>query len=243
MVLLFQALPATAAGLDNSLWKELLSDHVDYASGRVDYAAFKEDESKLDAYLHVLQTTDRDALAPDERMAFYINAYNSATIKLILMHYPDIDSIRDIGGLFSGPFSKKFIELEGETYSLDNIEHDILRPEFRDARIHFAVNCASKSCPPLYDAPYTGADIDRQLDLVTRNFINNPERTWLEGDTLHVTRIMDWYREDFEREGGILGFVKQYAEGGLLKRLRALGDDVEIEFQDYDWSLNDVEGF
>lgn len=235
--------PARAAGVDHSIWADLLEKHVSYETGRVDYAAFKkEDEAQLEDYLKVLKTVDRSELTRNERLAFYINLYNSATIKLILESYPWNDSIRDIGGLLESPFKIEFINLEGKQYSLDEIEHDILRKEYNDPRIHFALNCASVSCPPLYDKPYAGAKIDEQLDMVTRRFLNDPRRTWIDEDTLYLSKVMEWYEDDFVVAGGVVPFVKKYADGAFEKNLKEVGDDIDVEFQDYDWSLNDVEG-
>ncbi len=226
------AVPAHAA------WDALLAEFVDYEAGLVDYDGFLAAKDRLDAYLAIMADTNPDALAPDDRLAFYLNLYNASAIQLVLTEYPDLDSIRDIGGLLSGPFSMDFIELQGRQRSLDDIEHGIIRPEFGDPRIHFAINCAAMSCPPLHEDAFTGEALDAQLDFVTTNFINDPEKTRLEGQALHVTKIMDWFREDFAEAGGPAGFVRQYARGGFKDRLEALGDEVDVVFQDYDWSLN-----
>ncbi len=225
---------ACAATVDNSIYAELLYDYVD-DKGLVDYDGLKKDEAKLDAYLEILSSTKRSELSRDELYAFYINVYNAFTLKLILMHYP-VDSIRDIGNIIRGPWKQEIVILEGDKYHLDNIEHDILRPDFQDARVHFAVNCSAMSCPPLLGEPFTGAKLQQQLDDVTYAFINDPKWTWVDGDELHVTRIMKWFNEDFQPDE--VAFVKQYAKGELKAKLEALGDKVDVEYQDYDWALN-----
>ncbi len=151
------------AGNDDKtyVYGELLRQYV--KDGRVDYAGFKEKEVQLDTYLDYLAKTNPAQMEEKDRFAFYVNAYNAYTIKLILKNFDNGQppgSIKDIGSFFSKPWSIKFVKIGGEIYTLDNIEHDILRPVFKDARVHFAVNCASKSCPPLISTPYSGTILD-----------------------------------------------------------------------------------
>lgn len=220
--------------VDHGIYGRLLKTHV--IAGRVDYNGFKKDEAQLDTYLAALAAIDPDALAEPEQIAFYINAYNAWTIKLILSAWPDIDSIKDLGGLFQSPWKKSFVKLRGRIVTLDDIEHKILRPRYKDPRIHFAINCASISCPPLLNAPYTGSELDRQLEAVTTNFINDPNNNHITGDTLHVSRIFKWFNEDFN--GDVYGFFKRYARGVLKKQLDSGGEDLNINYLHYDWGLN-----
>jgi hypothetical protein len=220
--------------LDHDLYAQLLMQHV--RDGVVDYAGLKRQEALLDRYLDQLAGVDPDGLADKERFAFYTNAYNAWTLKLILDHYPGIESIKDAGRLWQSPWKKKIARIGGGLLSLDEIEHDILRARYRDPRVHFAVNCASKGCPPLYGEPFTGRDLDRQLDHVTRAFINDPARYRLEGDTLHVSRIFKWFAEDFSDDP--VGFFKAYAEEPLRSKLDAVPGDLHVSYLDYDWSLN-----
>ena len=224
----------STASVDNSLYAELLEKYVH--NGVVDYQGFKNEEAKLDQYLKGLEETNTKALLGDEQFAFYINAYNAWTIKLILSAYPDIQSIKDLGSLFKSPWKKKIARIDGDVITLDNIEHDILRPRFKDPRIHFAVNCASKSCPPLRSEPYRGDVLDHQLTEMTEAFINDPESNRLQGGVLYASKIFKWYSEDFDDD--IVGFFMKYAEGELKKELRKHAGDIEIEYLDYDWSLN-----
>ena len=197
--------------LDHGIYAELLALHVQ--DGVVDYAGFKKDEKKLDLYLSVLESTDANTLPRNEQMAYYINVYNAWTIKLILSGYPGVESIKDLGGFFSSPWKKEFVRLKGETVTLDQIEHEILRPTYKDPRIHFAVNCASKGCPPLIAEPYDGNRLDEQLDRSARDFINNPEKNNLAGDKLYVSKIFKWFSEDFNKD--VIGFFLKYADESL----------------------------
>ncbi|HCY87086.1 MAG TPA: DUF547 domain-containing protein [Desulfobacteraceae bacterium] len=227
-------LSAIAGGVDNSIYKNLLDKHV--KNGRVSYDGFKQDEALLDQYLAVLSAADPEHLTRNHRFAFYINAYNAFTIKLILSRYPDINSIKEIGSFFSGPWSKKFISLNGWTVSLDYIEHEVLRPKFKDPRIHFAINCAARSCPPLMGEPYEGEHIETQLDRQTRAFINNPRSTFVKDNTVFISKIFDWFEEDFN--GNPLFFIRQYAGDRLKANLDTAGPEPKIKYLYYDWSLN-----
>ncbi|MBI4768402.1 MAG: DUF547 domain-containing protein [Deltaproteobacteria bacterium] len=216
------------------LYGELLQKYV--SNGVVDYQGFKKEEAKLDGYLRVLENTDLKVLSQKEQFAFFVNAYNSWTIKLILSKYPSIKSIKDLGSLFKSPWQKKIVRITGEVLTLDNIEHDILRPRFKDPRIHFAVNCASKGCPPLMSEPFRGEVLDQQLTDMTERFINAPLRNRLEGKILYVNPIFKWYSEDFNKD--IVGFFIRYAKGDLKERLVRNQKEIKIEYLDYDWSLN-----
>jgi hypothetical protein len=221
-------------GVDDSVYAELLKKYV--TNGVVDYQGFKNEEDKLDRYLHVLEKTDTKTLSRNEQFAFYINAYNAWTIKLILTAYPGIKSIKDLGSLFGSPWKKKIVRIEGDILSLDNVEHDILRPRFRDPRIHFAVNCASMSCPPLRSEPYRADILDDQLNEMAESFLNDSRYNRLEGNTLFVSSIFDWYSEDFNDD--IVGFFMKYAKGDLKEKLRSQKREIEVQYLDYDWSLN-----
>ncbi|MCA1787476.1 MAG: DUF547 domain-containing protein [Desulfobacteraceae bacterium] len=231
----FPVAAASDTALENTLYARLLTAHVH--DGVVNYDGFAADESKLDAYLDFLASRDPDQMPRNEQFAFYINAYNAWTIKLILRKYPDLTSIKDLGSFFSSPWKKKICRINGKMLSLDEIEHDILRPKFQDPRVHFAINCASQSCPKLISEPYEAQILDSQLDAATKAFINNPERNYLSGTTLYVSKIFKWFKEDFNHD--ILSFFLEYASGELQRSLLANADAVTIKYLDYDWSLND----
>ena len=219
---------------DHSLYSELLSRYV--KDGVVDYQGFKNEEAVLDKYLKILENTNVGGLCRDEQFAFYVNSYNAWTIKLILGAYPGIKSIKDLGNIFKTPWNKKIVRINGEVITLDDVEHEILRKKFKDPRIHFAVNCASKSCPPLISEPYRGSNLNQQLDDSTRAFVNDPRSNYLKGNKLYVSKIFKWFPEDFDDD--IVGFFLKYAEGDFKKELEARKDKIKIKYLHYDWSLN-----
>lgn len=221
--------------VDHSLYGELLGKYV--KDGVVNYKDFKTEEHKLDQYLNLLDKTNPEELPRNEQFALYANAYNAYTIKLILQNYP-VKSIKDTGSLLRSPWKKKFVKIGGKTMTLDDVEHNILRPRFKDARVHFAINCAAKDCPPLISEPYQGDILDEQLEDSTRAFLNNPKKNYLEGNTLWVTRIFKWFGGDFNKDP--LTFVLKFAEGEFKKQLEAKKDQIKVKYLDYDWSLNGV---
>jgi len=228
--------PTSWAGgvVDHSLYAELLNKYV--KKGVVNYEGFKNEETKLDRYLKVLEKIDTKGLSPNEQFAFYANAYNAWTIKLILSGYPGVKSIKDLGSLFKNPWKKKICRIDGDVITLDDIEHNILRPRFKDPRVHFALNCAAKSCPPLRSEPYRGNILNQQLDEMARAFINDPNSNRLEGRTLYVSSIFKWYSEDFNKD--ISGFFLKYAQGDLKKQLEVNREKIKTKYLHYDWALN-----
>jgi hypothetical protein len=225
---------ATGSTVNHSLFGDLLKKYVH--NGNVNYAGFKSEEAELNQYLDLLAKVDPETLSRNEQFAFYANAYNAWTIKLILTKYPNIKSIKELGFLGTGPWKQKVVRLRGELVSLDHIEHDILRPRFKDPRVHFAINCAAKSCPPLRSEPYRGDILDQQLDTATRSFLNNPQNYRLDGNVFYVSRIFDWFSEDFNDD--VIGFYLKYATGDLAKKLDPGRSKIRIAYLDYDWSLN-----
>jgi hypothetical protein len=220
--------------VDHSIYATLLEKYV--KKGQVDYRGFKSEEAKLDQYLKVLEKTDSDNLSRNEQFAFYVNAYNAWTIKLILKGYPGVKSIKDLGNIFKSPWKKKICRVDEDVITLDDIEHNILRPRFKDPRVHFAINCAALSCPQLISKPYRGDTLDRQLDHSVRAFINNPQRNYLEDNTLYISKIFKWFSEDFHDD--VVGFFLKYAQGDLKKQLEESKGKIKVKYLDYDWSLN-----
>jgi len=221
-------------GVENSLYAGLLKKYV--KDGVVNYQGFKNEESVLDKYLKVLEDVDSKILSRNEQFAFYVNAYNAWTIKLILSGYPGIKSIKNLGSLFKGPWKKKICRIDGKIITLDDIEHNILRPRFKDPRVHFAINCAAKSCPPLRSEPYNVGDLEQQLDEMTEAFINDLENNHLEDYTLYVSSIFKWFKEDFNKD--IIGFFLKYTKGDLKRQLEVRRGKIKVKYLDYDWSLN-----
>jgi hypothetical protein len=208
--------------------------------GLVDYQDLKrQGVAELNNYLATLSSVcaaDERAANRDERLAFWINAYNAFTVKLIIDHYP-VRSIRSIGWL---PFKKKFIPMPGlgkGDLSLDEIENDILRKQLGEPRIHFAIVCASKSCPKLQ--AYRADGLGLQLDQAARDFIQDASKNRYDAAkrTFYASSIFKWFHEDFERaKGSLAAFIAQYAQPEVAAALKQ--GDVRIEFLDYDWSLN-----
>ena len=235
-------------------WQQLVSQHVqpiNRGSGSmVDYHAMKAERPVLKRYLGDLAKVSQaefDSWDKNTQLAFLINAYNAWTVEFILTKYPDIDSIKELGGFFSSPWSKAFIPLLGETRSLDNIEHTLIRGsgKYNDPRIHFAVNCASVGCPALLEEAYTGEKLEQQLAAQTTRFLSDMSRNYVDGNTLYLSSIFKWYQGDFEK--GFNGaqslneFIVHYADTLNLipSQLRALkNNDMKITFLDYDWALN-----
>lgn len=216
-------------------WTELLKLHVD-AKGHVSYKGFKKDAARLDAYLKELSdcppTSDWTA---NERMAYWINAYNAFTVQLIIDHYP-VKSIKDIGPRLSIPlvnsvWDVKFFKIGGKEMTLNQIEHDILRKEFNEPRIHFAIVCASYSCPRLLNEAYLPSTLVRQLQAQAVEFINDPNRNTIAADHLQLSSIFNWFKGDFTKKGTLPDFIRTYAKVKV-------SDRAKVSFLDYDWSLN-----
>ncbi|MBX3490133.1 MAG: DUF547 domain-containing protein [Parvibaculum sp.] len=237
---------------DHRPWGELLRTYVVVPPPAdrgavphfVDYAglkAGKTDRKALGAYIESLEAVDPAALPRDEQFAFWVNLYNALTVQVVVDHYP-VASIRDISispGFFSrGPWGRKLVRVAGRDLSLDDIEHAILRPEFGDPRVHYAVNCASWSCPDLAVEPYEGATLDAQLDAAARRYVNSPRGVEFRGGRLTVSSIFSWYKKDFGgTEAGVLAHLRKYAEPELAA---ALAKATRVSSYDYDWSLNDA---
>jgi uncharacterized membrane protein YdjX (TVP38/TMEM64 family) len=218
---------------DHSAFDRLVKAHVD-PDGWIDYPGLAADQAALDAYLGAVAAAPFEALGRDEKLALLINAYNAATIKLILDYWP-LDSIRDI------PARRRWRDerwvVGGRTLSLDQIEHEQIRPHFIEPRIHFALVCAAGGCPPLRPEAFTGDRLEEQLEEQTR-YVHS-QATWLRWEpargTLHLTPLYDWYGGDFEQvAGSVEAYVARYVPG------LAEHDRVRIRWLDYDWAINDV---
>ena len=247
---LVATLPAGATSLkpDHAPWARLLEAHLEQGEGgapnRFDYGALKangEDRAALRSYIASLEATDPGVLSRDEAFAFWVNLYNALTVEVVIDHYP-VASIRDIAispGLFStGPWGKKLVTVAGRELSLDDIEHGILRPDFGDSRVHYAVNCASVGCPDLASRPYTGDELDAMLDRAARAYVNSPRGARVENGRLTASSIFKWYMKDFGgTEEGVLAELRKYAGPDLAAALENVSG---VASYDYDWSLNDA---
>lgn len=232
--------PAQADAPDHSAFDGLLHRYVH--ESRVDYHGLATERTQLLSYLHSLGKIDSAQLGRDDRMALFINAYNAATLLLIVEHdSPALASIKDI------PSSKRWKDrrwlVAGATYSLDDLEHKVLRPEFGDPRVHSAINCASIGCPVLRAEAFVGARLSAQLDDQAARFVNDPRHVQIKGKTLYVSKIFEWFGEDFRNDGGsVRGFILRYADDELRRQIEALGGKLKIKYLKYDWSLNRYEG-
>ncbi|HIC81579.1 MAG TPA: DUF547 domain-containing protein [Kiloniellaceae bacterium] len=235
--------PASEAVIDFTAWDAFLKAHVqvgDDGVHRLDYGRLAADEGdSLAQIVADLAAVPISTYGRREQFAYWVNLYNAVTIKLIADHYP-VESIRDVDispGLFaSGPWDKDLVTVEGEELTLNDIEHRILRPIWNDPRIHYAVNCASIGCPNLALDAFTGADLEKQLEAAARSYINDPRGVTVANGEVTVSKIYDWFFEDFgESVSLLLQHLKSYAEPALAAQLEDIGT---INGTAYDWNLN-----
>jgi hypothetical protein len=226
--------------IDHAIWDQLLAKYVKVSKdgvNRVDYAALKKgDAAALTRYLTALQAVEIEKYPKDEQFAFWVNLYNAATVDVILTNYP-LESIKDIGLLGQGPWKDKVLKVSGKELSLDDIEHGILRPIWKDVRIHYAVNCASIGCPNLAPQAYTAEKLEPMLEEAARAYINHPRGFARVDGALVASSIFDWYVDDWGDQGAVLNHARKYASD---KTKAIIGTATEIDSHDYDWSLNDA---
>ena len=224
---------------------------VALSGGLIDYAGLRTSPKALDAYLAkvaAVTPAQFSTWSRDQRFAFWINAYNAFTIQLIRDEGP-VKSIKDLGGFFSSPWEKKFIpmpafdpEKKNKKITLDEIEHEFLRPVFKDARVHAAINCASNGCPPLRSTAFSAEGLSDQL--------NDQVAVWLSDSTrnqvvpskgrIRVSKIFDWFDEDFGKsdQAVALWIAKHVGDEAVAQTLRAAAKDVDVRYLDYDWKVN-----
>ena len=237
-------------------WNSLLKTHVAVIDkgkkNTLNYASMASDRKHLKTYLKNLANISQeefDSWSRDDQLAFLINAYNAWTVEYILTAWPDIKSIKDLGNFLSSPWSKKFVYLLGDKRSLDNIEQELIRgsENYREPRIHFAVNCASIGCPALRAEAYIGEQLNQQLEEQTRLFLSDRDRNRVTEGVIELSSIFKWYRDDFEK--GWQGYAS--LEQFLLNYSAALeipeaqkrqleSREAEIKFLSYDWKLNNT---
>ncbi len=223
--------------VDHSLFDRVLKKYVD-EKGMVNYKGLKKDPKDLNAYLDLLSKNPPAAnWSKNDQLAYWINAYNAYTLRLILDYYP-VKSIKDIGSKIQIPFvntpwAKSFIKIGKETMSLDNIEHGTIRKQFNDPRIHFALVCAAVSCPKLRNEAYVGSRLDAQLNEQGVDFLNDPAKNAISGSRASLSKILDWYGDDFEKSGKTLeSWINRYSKTKLTT-------DTKISYLDYNWNLNE----
>jgi hypothetical protein len=230
-------------------WDALVAKHVVLLPGakasQVRYAEFAKDRAALKAYLDTLSKVPEaefNGWSKEQRMAFLINAYNAFTVEKILTRYPNLKSIRDFGTVFGNPWKDKFFSLFGRESFLDQIEHETLRKPgaYNELRVHYAVNCASIGCPMLREEAYTAAKLDRQLEEQAVRFLSDRSRNRFEAGKLEVSKIFDWFKEDFGvREQYFAKYAKLLADSPEGQKTVAEGK-APLSFLEYDWSLNDA---
>ncbi len=212
--------------IDHSSWDTLLKTHVD-TNGNVDYEGFFKDTITLSNYISELGSNPTSTTAnKNEKLAYYINLYNAATVKLILDNYPT-KSIKNI----VKPWDKQWIKVGNKTLSLGDIEHKILR-KMEEPRIHFAINCASFSCPMLKNEAFIASKMEAQLEQATKDFINDPKRNIISISKIEISQIFKWFKKDFTTKGTIVDFIKPYTTINLSKK-------TSVKYLDYNWSLNE----
>lgn len=225
---------SSSAQISHKTWDGLLQKHVS-KSGKVNYKGMIQDKKQLQSYLDLLSSNrPKNSWSDDERLAFWINAYNAFTVKLIVDNYP-VKSIKDLGGSIyriNTPWDIKFFEIGGEKMHLNNIEHNIIRKEFDEPRIHFAVVCAAKSCPKLRNEAYTASKLDAQLDDQAKYFLRNGYKNKIDPNHPKLSKLFKWYGRDFPSGDDFIDFLNKYTAVKINK-------DAKIDWMDYNWSLNE----
>lgn len=247
LIILLTSVSAFAFDHSYSDWDKFLERHV--KNGLVDYSEINKSSAEFEKIVRELEGVtlkEYESWTSSQRMAFWINAYNIGAIKLVVDHYPlkrrfgpqafifPANSIQQI----SSVWKRDVLTLLGKKTSLNDIEHETLRKEFQDPRIHFAIVCASIGCPVLREETYNADELDVQLNDQIKEFANTPSkfRYDIDNDTLFLSPIFKWFGEDFEEQGGIIGFLKDYVPQDINSKL---SNTTRIEWQDYDWSLNE----
>ena len=218
--------PIEKAVFDHASFNELLKNNVS-AAGNVDYKKFHLDRTVLRMYIFALgKKMPTNAWSKEDKLAYWMNAYNAMTIDLILRNQP-IASIKDI----KDPWKQRLWKLGDKWYNLDEIEHKILR-KMDDPRIHFGINCASFSCPPLLNEAFTSKNVDTQLDALARQFVNDTSRNTITPDRVTVSKIFNWFSKDFKQEGSLIDYLNKYAE-------TPINSNAKVRYMDYNWELNE----
>ncbi len=237
--------PQSTEAIDHTAWDAVLARYVSghpdginrFAYGSVTAA----DRAALDRYLDALSATPIARFNRDQQFAFWVNLYNALTVRVVLDHYP-VDSIRDIdisSGLFAdGPWGRDLIEVDGTALTLDDIEHRILRPLWRDPRIHYAVSCASLGCPNLARTAFLPGMLETMLNASAHDYINHPRGAAIRDGRLYVSSLYDWFSEDFGGDdAGVIAHLRHFAQGALAD---GLADIRSVSGHAYDWRLNDA---
>lgn len=209
----------------HQLWDELLGEHVS-PSGKVNYSGFKSDYKTLLSYIEILKATPpNDNTSKEEKLAYWINAYNALTIDLILQNYP-LNSIKDI----KDPWDQRLWKFGDKWINLNDIEHKILR-KMNEPRIHFAIVCASESCPILLNEAFTARQLERQLTAATKAFLQDNSKNEISENEIKLSKIFKWFAKDFKTNGTLIDFIDQYSDVNISAKAKK-------NYKNYDWSLN-----
>ena len=212
--------------ISHKVWHQLLQKHVS-DKGNVNYKGFAKDQNELNKYIENLnKNIPSDAWSREDKLAYWINAYNALTVDLIIRNYP-LKSIKDI----KNPWDQRLWQLGSKWYTLNEIEHQILR-KMNEPRIHFGIVCASYSCPKLVNEAYTADNLEAQLTKVTKDFLKNPERNIISEKSIKLSKIFKWFAKDFKRDGTIIDFLNKYSDVSISKNAKK-------SFLDYNWDLNE----
>ena len=207
------------------LWNTILQTHVN-ANGDVNYTALKKDPNFDKVLTSFAKELPKASWTKYEKMAYWMNVYNAYTLKLIVDNLP-LKSITDL----KEPWDQKFIVLENRSFSLNQIEHEILRKEFQDPRIHFGINCASISCPVLHNKAFYAENVNATLEMLTARFINDKSRNTISSSKLSISSMFDWFKEDFTKGQSLIAFLNKYSK-------TSINADASIDYQSYNWNLN-----
>ncbi|GER58223.1 DUF547 domain-containing protein [Patiriisocius marinus] len=211
--------------LAHQSFNTLLQNNVS-ANGNVNYEGFKRNRKVLSNYIKALgENIPQDDWTQNEKLAYWMNAYNAMTIDLILRNWP-VESIKDI----KKPWDQRYWKLGDKYYNLEEIEHQILR-KMGDARIHFGINCASFSCPPLLNEAFTAAKVASQLNIVATKFINDSSRNMISENSIEISKIFDWFSKDFKQNGSVIDYLNKFSEVKI-------SEDAKVRYMDYNWELN-----
>lgn len=222
--------------VSHQIWDELVHKHVQL-NGNVDYKGFLQDSVRLNEYLAILSQShpNNKNWSSEQRMAYWINAYNAFTIQLVIRNYP-VPSIKEIRpgiAFVNSVWDIKFIEIEGQVYDLNNIEHGILRQYWKEPRVHFALNCASVSCPALRNEAYTAEKLEGQLNDQGKRFLSNPIKNQISASDPKISPIFKWFKGDFTRKGSLIDFLNKFSPVEI-------DSDAKVDHMSYDWNLNDI---
>ena len=212
--------------IDHKQWNNLLQKNVS-TNGKVNYKGFKKDEKELQSYLNYLsKNLPNKSASKNAVLAYWINVYNAFTVKLIIDNYPT-KSIKDI----KDPWSKKFFTLGTKKYSLEEVEHEILR-KMNEPRIHFAIVCASYSCPNLSNEAFTEANLEKKLIMASKSFVNDKTKNTITKDKVEISKIFDWFSGDFKTNGTVVDFLNKYSTTKIEK-------NAKVKYKEYNWALNE----